>query len=105
LFDDGDIRRRWRRRFFTTELVCDAENDHGSEPGDPLFVEFWPSHEISPVENETGVIAEDLLKSCKCIQDGMQFVSSAFIWSHQDSVPQHDILRGMVALRNSDELE
>jgi hypothetical protein len=57
------------------------------------------------VESETGVIAEDLLQSCKCIKDGMQFVSSAFIWNHQDSVPQDDILRGMVALRNSDELE
>jgi uncharacterized protein Usg len=42
---------------------------------------------------------------CKGIQDGMQFVSSTFIWSHQDSVPKVDILRGMVALRNSDELE
>jgi hypothetical protein len=103
LLDDGDIGGRWR--FFTTELVCDAENDHGSEPDDPLFVEFWPIHELSPVGNETGVIANDLLKSCKYIKYGMQFVLSAFIWSHQETVPQHDILRGIVALRNSDELE
>jgi hypothetical protein len=74
-------------------------------PCNPLFVERWPGHEISPVGSETGVIAEDLLKSCKCIKRGMQFVSSAFVLSHQDSVSQHDILRGMVVLRNSDEVE